>query len=65
MFKRQKRLVIREISPGGAIYSMMTIKKFFNDVSVETLLALKYIYIFLIKKKTGFSGSLLLHTGFL
>ena len=27
MFKRQKHLVIREISPGDAIYSMMTIKK--------------------------------------
>ena len=63
MFKRQKHLVIREISPEDAIYSMMTIKNCFNDVSVQTLLTLKYI--FLIKKKTGCSGSLLLHTGIL
>ena len=49
MFKRQKHLVIREISPEDAIYSMMTIKNCFNDVSVQTLLTLKYI--FLIKKK--------------
>ena len=34
MFKRQKHLVIREISPGDAIYSMMIIKKIFNGVSV-------------------------------
>ena len=65
MFKRQKHLVIREISPGGAIYSMTTIKKNLLMVSVCKPSWLSKIFFFLIKKKIGCSGSLLLHTGFL
>ena len=49
MFKRQKHLVIREISPGNAIYSMMTIKKSFLMVSVCKPSWLSKF--FLIKKK--------------
>ena len=49
MFKRQKHLVIREIGPEDAIYSMMTIKKIFLMVSVckPSWLSNIYIYIYI------------------
>ena len=53
MFKRQKHLVIREISPGGAIYSMMTIKKFLMVSVCKPSWLSKF---FLIKKKLAAVG---------